>query len=139
MSRLLKAALIAPLILVASVTLLLATRDPTLLVIDEESGLPLLALIAAAILTFINIILFALGTPYYYFLKKYNAVNIYTVLLGGTLITGLCGFAISFSQHSEDLSVVQEQVLTYAGFGIFVSGLIWFLGLRPKKAGGITG
>lgn len=136
MTRLLKASLMAPIMFTIGCIILISGFYRQELERLEEGGTMAVAVIAVGMLIVINVLLFFVGAPYYYFLHKKQHVSMLTIVTGGVIIGGLAGASVPLLLGYGVGENMLYSATVYAVSGFIVSMIVWLMGVRtkPQKA-----
>ncbi len=130
MPRLLKGALLGPLIFSALLLVLMSVFYSEDITADPEQGKQIVTLITLGALLFTNLLVFCLGWPYYNYLKRKNSVTRRNILLGGAGIMACLSTIISLYLHITNIWQIIGQLLIYALCGTFVAYWVWYYGIK---------
>ncbi|MBY0408422.1 MAG: hypothetical protein K2Q01_12090 [Rickettsiales bacterium] len=132
MPRILKAAMLAPLIFVGAIAVLLAIFYHEAIIAGGEKAQMIVMLAVVGLLLLMNILILAFGWPYYRFLKKRGLVTRGYFMLGGFVLMGLLGLGIAIWAHHAVAWKMAAQACFYGLLGAFNGWLIWRLGVKEK-------
>jgi uncharacterized BrkB/YihY/UPF0761 family membrane protein len=133
MSRLFKAALLAPIIFTLFLFLVLSAVYGQDFIAGQEEGMSIFATLLSGALLLTNLLVFLLGWPYYRWLKAHDRVTLRNLLIGGFAMPVAMALLISLYLHSTNLYQIGGQALIYGACGLLVTGLIWHIGIRAPK------
>lgn len=136
MPRLLKAALLAPLIFAGLMLVLISMFYHEAIIAGGQQAQAVVIVTVLGSLILLNAVTFLLGWPWYCWLEKRRRVTCRRLMAGGFVMMALIGLAISFYAHRAQTWQVLPQAGIYGLCGAFVAGLIWRLGIKPQAGTG---
>jgi len=133
MSRLLKAALLVPIMVAAFVTIALSIFASDEFLERGQEGKDMLLLIAVSSLIMVQVLILVFGTPYYFWLKKHNKVTRNRIQVGGFGFGACAGLAMVILSHNDDMAIQLGQIAFYAFSGFIIAHLLWRIGLKTHS------
>lgn len=133
MPRVLKAALLGPIIYAALLTIIISIRFYAEITSHGEIGIQTVQLIIAGALLLLNLHVFLIGWPLYTYLKRKNKARLRNLLACGFTACAITSLIISAYIRIPTYEHIAIQTLVYGLSGMIVTWLIWLIGIREPK------